>query len=306
MGFKKWLPLLGIILFVYILVKIDLLEVLGEIKNVDVFFLLIALAMVVVMFFIQTFKWFTIAVFQDIKIPFLEAFKINLIGNFYGFVTPSKLGTIVRAEYLKKYTGNIGKGLCNFTLDKALDLVSIIFMAILFSFIFRGHLNLPIGVFIGLFFGFILIGLFFLNKDRSKFVLGIFYKKFIPEKMKEKAKLTFESFYEDMPEKRYFILFLLLNIINWMVIFSIIYFIGLSLGIELGFIYYLAIFPIATLVAMIPITINGLGTQEVTLIGLFGLFGVEATKVFSMSMVNLIIGILSSLVGVFFIYRVRE
>jgi glycosyltransferase 2 family protein len=305
MNLKKWFPLIGILIFIYILIKIDLLEVLGEIKNANLMFIFIALLFVFIMFFIQTFKWFSIAVFQDIKMPFLDAVKINLITNFYGFVTPSKLGTIVRAEYLKKYTGNYGKGLCNFTLDKILDIASVIFLAILFSFMFKDKLNLPIGIFVLFFLCFILVSLFFMSKNRSKFILKIFYRRFVPEKMKDTAKVTFNSFYDHIPQKRYFILFFLLNLINWVNLYLITYFVGRSLGIELSFIYYLAILPITTLVTLIPITINGLGTQEATMISLFSLFGIESTKVFSMSIINLLIGILASLIGIFFIWKNR-
>lgn len=76
------------------------------------------------------------------------------------------------------------------------------------------------------------------------------------------------------------------------------FFSGLSIGINVPFFYYLAILPIATLVAQIPITINGLGTREVTIIGLFGILGIEATKVFSMSIIGLFIGsIIPAMIG---------
>ena len=302
MNWKKYLPIIGIALFVYILIRINVLEVINEIRNADLFFLFIALVFVFIAMIIQTFKWFAIAVFQDIKVPFLEAFKINLISNFYGLVTPSKIGTVIRAEYLKKYTGNIGKGLSNFVLDKMMDLSSVIFMAILFSFVLGDKLDLPIGVFFVVFLGFVGFTLFFINKKRSRFVLKIFHRRFVPKKMKDKAKVTFDSFYENIPKKRYFIMFFLLNLINWMVLYSISYFVGLSLGIELPFIYYLAIYPIATLVTMIPISINGLGTQEATLISLFALFGIEAAKVFSMSIISIFLGLLFLVVMIFFLY----
>lgn len=302
MNWKKYLPIIGIALFIYILIKINVFEVIDEIKNADLFFLFIAFVFVFIAMLIQTFKWFAIAIFQDIKVPFIEAFKINLISNFYGLVTPSKIGTVVRAEYLKKYTGNIGKGLSNFVLDKMLDISSVIFMAILFSFVFGDKLDLPIWIFLIIFLGFVFSTLFFISKKRSRFVLKIFHRKFVPKKMKDKAKVTFDSFYENIPKKRYFIMFFLLNLINWIVLYSISYLVGLSLGIKLPFIYYLAIYPIATLVTMIPISINGLGTQEATLISLFALFGVEAAKVFSMSIISLFIGILLVVIIIFFVY----
>jgi len=303
-NWKKYLPIIGIILFVYILIKVDLFKILNEIKEVNLYFIFIALIFVFLMLFVETFKWFVIALFQDIKMPYKEAFKINLITNFYGFVTPSKLGSVIRAEYLKKYSGNLGKGLFNFTIDKILDISSIIFLAIVFSFVFKDKLNLPVGVFTGIFLIFVLVTLFFIKKERSKWALGFFYNRFIPEKMKKKAKITFDSFYDHIPKKRYFILFFCLNLINWLVIYATTYFIGVSLGIELGFVFYLGILPLGTLVTLIPISINGLGTREAALISLFALFGVSAAKVFSMSVIGLLMaGIVPAVIGSFFIFR---
>ena len=306
-NWKKFLPIIGILLFIYILSKVNIVNVFQEIRQVNIYFLLISIFFVFLMILSETIKWFTIAFFQDIKIPFKEAFKINIMSNFYGFVTPSKLGSVIRAEYIKKYTDdNIGKGLFNFVIDKILDICSIIFIAIIFSFVFKDKFDLPISIFFTLFLLLFLGLLFFIKKERSEFVLRIFYRKFVPKKLRKKARMTFDSFYENVPKKRYFILFFFFNLINWIVIYSMTYFVGLSLGIDLPFIFYLAILPIGTLITLIPISINGLGTREATLISLFALFGIESAKVFSMSIVSLIIaGIIPAIIGIFLIFKKR-
>ena len=301
------MPIIGIILFIYLIIKIDLVTILLEIKNANKFFLFLAFIMVIVMFCTETFKWFFIALFQGVKLPFLEAMKINLISNFYGFVTPSKLGTVIRAEYLKKYTKSFGKGFFNFTIDKVMDLLSVTFVAIVFSFIFKDKLNIPIGVFFMFFLILILGTLFFIKKERSKRFLGFFYKKFIPKKLKSEAKMAFDSFYDHVPKIRYFPLFFVFNLLNWIVIYLVSYFIGLSLGINLSFIFYLGILPLGTLVTLIPISINGLGTREVTLISLFALFGIGSAKVFSMSIISLFFGgILPAIIGGILIIKFKN
>ncbi|MBS3093288.1 flippase-like domain-containing protein [Candidatus Pacearchaeota archaeon] len=303
---KRLFPIIGIALFIYILINIDLTEVYGEIKNADLFYIFLAFVLLIIMLVVQTFKWYLVAVYQNITIPFRKAFEINLITNFYGFVTPSKAGGIVRAEYLREYTHdkNIGKGLFNFTIDKILDTLSLIFLVIFFSFVFQDTLDIPLGTIV-LFFIAFLIGIFiFMNKENSKYFLRFFYHRFIGKKYQNIAKLTFDSFYENVPKKRYLFLFFILNIVSWLLVYGIIYVIGLSLGIELHFIYYLAILPIGTMVAILPISISGLGTREAALIALFGLFGVEAAKVFSMSLINLfIVGVIPSIIGIFLVMR---
>jgi len=287
---KRWLPIIGIALFVYILFKLDVGSIINVVANANINYLLIAILFVVLLFFPQTLKWWVIARKQKINVGFLEAFKINIIANYYGFITPSKLGAIVRAGYLKKYAGGFAKGVSNFVLDKVLDLSSLFFLAIVFSYIFRDKLQILNAGYLILLFGVLIFALFVLiKKERSKFFLGIVFRKFVPKKLKQKAKIAFDSFYEDMPSYGFLLGVFLINILTWIMIYLISYFIGLSLGINLSFIYFLAILPIATVVAQIPITISGLGTREATMIGLFGLFNIEPVLVFSMSMIAIIL-----------------
>ncbi|MDO8528342.1 MAG: lysylphosphatidylglycerol synthase transmembrane domain-containing protein [Nanoarchaeota archaeon] len=299
MKIRKLLPIIGILIFLYILIRLDIRKVLLEISQAKVNFLLIAVLFIFISFLTETLKWFSIARVQKTNIPFFKAVKVNLISSFYGFITPSKVGGVIRAKYLKEYNNNVGKGVGNFILDKVLDVCSLVFLAILFSFVFREFL--PINFFyysIALLSLMIIFLFIFFDMRKSRFFLKIVYKRFIPKRWKERARKEFYSFYEDMPKKRYFFLFFLLNILNWIVLYSISFFIGKSIGINLSFFYFLAILPIATLVAQIPITISGLGTREAILITLFGLVGIDKTKVFSMSMINLFIGaVIPSAVG---------
>ena len=124
--------------------------------------------------------------------------------------------------------------------------------------------------------------------------------RLIPERLKEKARLSFDSFYENIPGLGFLALVFILNLITWIIAYAIFYFVGLSLGVNLSFIYYLAILPVSTLVSQIPITISGLGIRELTMISLFGLFNVDAVRVFSMSLITLVLsGIIPSIIAIF-------
>jgi len=308
MKLKNYLPVVGVLIFLYILLKLNVSNVLKEILNANILFLIVAVFFVFISLFTETLKWFFIAKTQTTNVPFSKAFKINMVSNFYGFITPSRVGGAMRAEYLKEYNGNLGKGLSNYVLDKVLDLCALVFLSIMFSYVFKDLL--PTNLLYYAISAFILLCclLFvFINKERSRSILKVFYKKLLPKKIKEKAREGFYSFYEDMPKKRYFILFFALNILNWIVLYTISYFIGISLGINISFIYFLAIMPLATLVAQIPITISGLGTREAALISLFGLFGISSTKVFSMSLVSLFLaGIIPAIIGSILIFKINK
>lgn len=289
-SWKKYLPIVGIALFVYIVLKLNISEIAKEIAKANVYFIFLAIVLVIVMFFIQTLKWWYIARKQKIEVSYKQAWKINLMSGFYGMITPSRIGSIIRADYLKKYTPNIGKGISNFVLDKVLDICSLFLLAFVFSFIFRDKLASSFFVYS---LTILLIILFltwvFLNKNRARVILGFFYNRLVPNSMKERAKSTFNSFYEDIPKKRNLAVASIFNIINWVITYLITYCVGIAVGINLPFIYFLAILPITTVISMIPISVGGFGTREAAMITLFGLFGIEGTKVFSMSIIGVII-----------------
>jgi glycosyltransferase 2 family protein len=289
---KKFFPIIGIGLFIYILLKFDITKIFEEIEKVDIYLFAIAIFLTFLSLITQMLKWTIIAKFQGINIPMIEAFKINIIGFFYGFITPAKVGNIVRADYLKKYTqGDLNPGISNFILDKIFDLLSLITIVVIFSFSFRNVISINyFYVSLIILIGFIFAILIFCNKERSKNILRIFYNHFITKKSKDKMKEKFDSFYRHFPSKKYFLFFLGVNMLNWIVIYASIFFIGLSLGIDISFWNFLAIFPIATLVGYIPITIGGIGTREAVLISLMSLFNVESAKVVSMSILNILIG----------------
>lgn len=302
---KKFLPIIGIAIFVYLIIKLDIVKVLKQISSINLYYIVLAVLITFVFFISQTLKWFVIARKQKIKVPFWDAFKINIITNFYGFITPAKVGTIIRADYLKKYEGGAGRGVSNFAIDKVLDLGSLFFLTIIFGFIFYSSnklisLNL-LYFFIGIFLMIMLFSLLFYKKEASKSILRVIYKKFIPNKAKEKARMAFDAFYENMPSLKFLFIVFLINLISWAINYIVFYFVGLSVGINQGLIIVLSILPISTLVAQIPITINGLGTRELTMISLFGKFGIDAIKVFTTSILTIIImSIIPSIIALFF------
>ncbi|HJZ19257.1 MAG TPA: lysylphosphatidylglycerol synthase transmembrane domain-containing protein [Candidatus Nanoarchaeia archaeon] len=309
MKLKKYLPILGIVIFVYLLLKLDISNIFNEIKNADLFFLSIAMFFVFVSFFTSTLKWFVIAKQQKIDIPFYNAFKINLISGFYGFVTPSRLGSLIRIEYLKKFSKNkFGKGVSNYVLEKIFDFNSLFFLVLISGFILKDALSLSY-FYYALAGIIILLALVLIFRDESKGrnFFRFFYFKFLPKKIKETAKDGFYSFYEDMPHRKYFVLFFIFNLINWIVIYSILFFISLSIGIKVPFFYFLLFMPIATLVGQIPITVSGLGTREAVMISLFGLLGIEAAKIFSVSLIGIMInGILPASIGILLMLRDKK
>ena len=303
---RRFLPIIGVGLFVYLLIfRVGITKIFQEIEHVNLYYVAVVFVLVFIFFVTQTAKWWIIARKQKINVSFKEAFKINLVSNFYGFITPSKLGSIIRVDYLKG-KGDTGRGLSNFVIDKVLDLSSLFILAISFGFIFYQKIISSTYLFfiIGLFLLMITIAFIFYKKDATKPLLRFVHRVLIPSKMKEKSRELFDSFYKDMPPLGFLFFVFIINLVNWIIDYTSMYFMALALGIDIGFVPFLAILPISTLVAQIPITINGFGTREITMISLFGLFGVPEVKVLSMSILNILAtNVIPSLIALPFLFR---
>ena len=79
MKVQKYLPIIGIAIFLFIILKLDLSSIIEEVSNANVNYLLIAAFFLFLSTISQTLKWFTIAKYQGIEVPFLKSYKINMI-----------------------------------------------------------------------------------------------------------------------------------------------------------------------------------------------------------------------------------
>jgi hypothetical protein len=81
--------------------------------------------------------------------------------------------------------------------------------------------------------------------------------------------------------------------------------VGRGLGLELTFITYLALVPLALLVLMLPISLSGLGTVHASFILFFERVDVSRADAFTLATILLFIGLLSALPGGFLLGRPR-
>jgi uncharacterized membrane protein YbhN (UPF0104 family) len=85
------------------------------------------------------------------------------------------------------------------------------------------------------------------------------------------------------------------------------YLVAQSLGLKISFLFLTLFIPIIILIAMLPISFQGLGLREGTTIFLLGKLGISATSAFSLSLICFAVGVLTSLGGgIIFIFRQKR
>lgn len=303
---KKLLPLIGIAIFCYLLLKVGIMNIVDSLKGIKISYVLIAVIFVPLLVMMQALKWYVIIKKQKIKMTYAEAIRIQFISLFYGFVTPARLGTLIKVAYLQKKTKNFGKSTSSVVIERVFDLIVVLILAAFGSLILirtitkEMFFNTAIWMF-GLLLLVVLGFLFLISKNTGRKTFKFLYERLLPSNFKKKTRKDFNGFYNSMPKKRFLVWPFLLTIATWFVIYTPNFLIAKSLGVNIGYLTFIFLVSIATMIAQLPITISGLGVREAALVTMFGLFGIPAPKVMSFAILSSLIIIVSpSLIGFFF------
>jgi len=288
---KKFLPLIGIAIFIYIIYALDVEKIIDAFLSINPIFILIALLLTIPRLIIRNYSWQLILKEQNITIRFLQSLKIMLIGVFYGSITPGYIGRLMRVPYLKEKTGEpYGKLFVNSVVETVIHTLSLYGMMILGAILVIGTIPELLAITIGWVIILAVILFYFIKKERGEKLFFLLIKYFIPKNSKKHFNKFVSTFYADFPRMKKLMAPLFLGIFTWIIIFSQEYIIVLALGVDIPYLYFLLLFSIANTVGFIPITFAGLGTRELTAIFLFStLFAVSEEQVFVFTLVGFII-----------------
>jgi uncharacterized protein (TIRG00374 family) len=288
---KKFLPLIGIAIFVYIVYNLDIEKIIVVFLSINPIFIICSLTLTIPRLIIRNTAWQIIQKEQKITISFFQSLKIFLIGYFYGSITPGYIGQLMRVPYMKEKTGApYGKLFVNSLMETIIHTLSLYGMMLIGALLVMGVL--PELLYIsGIWVLLLAIILFyFVKRERGEKLFHLLIHYLIPKKLKTNLYRFVDTFYTDFPEIKKLLLPLILGIFTWIIIFSQEYIIVLALGIDIPYLYFLLLFPIANVVGFIPITFAGLGTRELTAIFLFStLFGVGEEEVFVFTILGFVI-----------------
>ena len=142
MKWKKILPLIGILIFIYLVYKIGLGEIFKNFKDMHYGYFFVAVVFAFAILFFQTLKWLLILKEQKIYLSFWKAFKYYLISIFYGLVTPAKIGALMRVPYMKEEVNKSWEECASSViLERILDLIVIFSLAVIGAVVLSEHLG---------------------------------------------------------------------------------------------------------------------------------------------------------------------
>lgn len=299
MALKRFLVLIGLILFAFILSSIDLQKLILILLKANLYFIFPAFVLLFFVLFGKTLKWWLIVRGHGINFSLKDSFYYWCAGFFVSIFTPGRIGDVVRAFYLRKNTRLI-TGFSTVVIDRLIDVTLLLFLSffalLFFAFIFGVEIiSFPL-IFL-IFVIFIILIFLFSKKKYAVFFLKPFFKLLVPEKFREKLQLNFSLFYESLNEfkrnKSVLIKAIGVSLFTWFCSISIGYLAAVSLQISLPFYFFWLVIPIITLVELIPVTVSGFGTREATVIFLFSFYSLSSEQAVAFSLLYWIIAYLS-------------
>lgn len=267
---------ISLVLIYFVFTKINFADVLSVIKGASPHFLILSIFLFVISKVIAAFR--LNLYFHQLDIPLTQKsnLQLYLLGMFYNLFLPGGIGGDAYKGYLikKKFDVATKRIVAVLVLDRLSGMLLLFIYACLLALVMK---NVALSDFRTLFFLGIfssLVVFWFLNKRFFAYVLQVFWKSIGYSALVQGAQLA----------SAFFIL--------------------KALHIDTNIMAYLFIFLVSSIVSVLPLTIGGIGSREVTFFYGATWLALDQNTSVSISMVFFLITALVSLCGI--VYHLKK
>lgn len=310
----KYLGLVGLAIFAYIIWAIGPEKIIQNFLSLDPVFLLLTVFVLVVTIFFKAYKQTLLVNAFGANLGIIDSAKIWLIGFFFATITPGKSGDFIKSFYISDKTSlPLGKCVTSVVVERFFDVLILFilgFVGIVLlssSIVFQIDLILPLSIFFAAFLALVWL---FTRKGFLRFVMKPFFNYLIPAKYRQRLKMSFHDFFEGLSvyksKKKLMLWIFLLTILLWMFAVSQYFLLGFALHIVIPFFFLLAIMPLVELLSILPISFSGIGTREASLVFFLGLLAINANTAVSFSLLIFFFAIALGLVGFVFLSKEKK
>jgi glycosyltransferase 2 family protein len=278
-------------LFVWRVLNVDLAQVGAELANANLLLIGLSVAGVVPLIAVKSWRWQNILHDLGIHISHRQSFRLYAWGLAVGSFTPGQAGDFIKVVELKRAGHSFGTVFLSNVLDRLFDLVLLVLLAttgiVSLGADFAGALPSLLVLLGGLS---VILLVLALPAWREK-VLGFTVRKLLRRKLQPG-----ESLPEKLPSVRFGRLFGQ-SLLATLVAIGRVWLIALAIGLNLSFIELVAAANLATVAALLPISVAGIGVRDAALAGILQKLGYAAEKGVALSTFMLLLQAVNVVVG---------
>jgi len=291
--------LLGIILLLILYFNFGI-----RIYKFNAFYLLLAILSYFTLNLVLSFRLWKILCWIGYKnCNFLDILIAHLGGMIISDFTPGRSGYLTTPILMKSISKiDVKAGFAVILVSQAFEFIIKIvgaFFAVLL--IFTGSKKLVLAFLIAAIFTSV-ISVLMLSPE----ILAKATKFKFVEKLLNKFGIKMEDFIDNLVKVRsYYIFIVAITIVGWFITALQWYLVGLALNINLGFLFFLFLQPLITLLMFIPVTPAGLGLMEGGNIIVFKLIGLHPSDALIYAIGVRLTTIIADSAGVFSIFKLK-
>lgn len=281
---KRYFQAIGIVLFIFVILKIDAIKSLRVILDSDIYIIALSVFLIFPIVASRSLRWELLLNSQGVKNGFLESFFAYFNAIFWGAVTPAKMGEFSKIALLKRKGLSIEQSVPSIIMDRAMDVMFILAVSLIGFILFFKQFKVAIWslslILLAIVF-FILLGYF-----ESPFIPS-FIKKFFKYAMYPKYNRPFFTFFSGI----------ILTVFSWLLYFFQIYLMAIAIGLKIPIFTVSIMTSVVSALSFLPITISGIGTRDATFIYFFNKLGYEKEEAVSLSILILLTFVVNGLFG---------
>ncbi len=294
---KDWWPyLIGFAIFAYLLFKINISATVSAISSANLFLVVAAYLMLVPMFILKVLRWQYMMKQQAINYGLKDSLLMYFAAMYIGFVTPGKVAELLKASYLVRDGHSFGRSFFSVLFDRLADLLflAVIGYAGLFFFqnLFKNQiLWLSLLAVVEL----VAVVVLILKRKWAKSLLQRLLRKVLPERHKASVQVHVEDFYSSL---RIFnfkttAVVVLLTALSYLFFFIMAILLAESIGIKVSYLLLIISVTVATLISLLPVSLAGVGTRDVSLLLMLGSLGVARETIIAYSTLHLLASLIA-------------
>jgi hypothetical protein len=252
-------------------------------------------------YLISVVRWQRLLRAENIRIPFWRLVLVYFEGAFFNLFLPTLIGgDIVRGYTIYKLTGGHSASLASILIDRLSGFAALMLIALLSLTVAVTRMRDPqvAAMILGVAAAFGLLTGALINERMKDWAGGIF-RLIGLARFQAKLQGMIEAIQRYRGHRRALLEAFLLSILLQSLIIVTYFFVGQGLRVGVSLAYFFVFVPLITVVAMLPVSVAGLGVREGGVVYFFALAGVDAATSLSMSLVWFsLTALVSSLGGV--------
>jgi uncharacterized protein (TIRG00374 family) len=299
----KWMRILfqaaGIALFIAILSRVDVREVLNAYRRFNVLYIVYFFVTMALYILVKSFRWKRIVALQGVEVPVSRSFKIYAAGLYLGVITPGRVGDFAKSLYLINSGMEPGRAIFSPLLDRLLDIAFLVLFGyvslLLLPGIFENQLILS-----SLLVVVLLVAILAVSRRRD--LLKRFTERFVQATVPTRFRVSLNKVVCDALDGFGLLTagrtaeIAILTFVAMLLQYLFLIVAARVLGIDVSIPILTAAISAAIFTSLLPVSLLGLGTRDAVLILIFGRVGIsrELAMAFSFMFVitYCIIGIL--------------